>query len=128
MIYSDNRSPRIIYAHLSPSDVECPHARRQPGKGIKPMSASAFRESTETASAQFGSSERRVARFQPRRPADRGRVLDVNNFDAIRISLASAESIRDLVVRRGHQAGDDQLPHAQTGAWRSLLRAHLRSD
>ena len=39
-----------------------------------------------------------VARIEPRvfteRPQDRGRVLDVNNFDAIRISLASPEAIR----------------------------------
>ena len=33
-----------------------------------------------------------------------------------------------LVVGRGHQAGDDQLPHAQARARRPLLRAHLRSD
>ena len=33
-----------------------------------------------------------------------------------------------LVVGRGHQAGDDQLPHAQARAGRPLLRAHLRSD
>ncbi len=33
-----------------------------------------------------------------------------------------------LVVRRGDQAGDDQLPNAEAGARRSFLRAHLRSD
>ena len=33
-----------------------------------------------------------------------------------------------LVVGRGHEAGDDQLPHAQARARRPLLRAHLRSD
>ena len=33
-----------------------------------------------------------------------------------------------LVVRRGHEARDDQLPHAQARARRPLLRAHLRSD
>jgi DNA-directed RNA polymerase subunit beta len=32
-----------------------------------------------------------------------------------------------LVLGRGHQAGDDQLPHAQAGEGRPLLRAHLRS-
>ena len=29
---------------------------------------------------------------------DRGRVLDVNNFDAIRISLASPEAIRSWLL------------------------------
>ena len=33
-----------------------------------------------------------------------------------------------LVLRRGHEAGDDQLPHAQAREGRPLLRAHLRSD
>ena len=33
-----------------------------------------------------------------------------------------------LVVRRGHEARDDQLPHAQARARRPVLRAHLRSD
>ena len=33
-----------------------------------------------------------------------------------------------VVVRRGHQARDDQLPDAQAGEGRSVLRAHLRSD
>ena len=33
-----------------------------------------------------------------------------------------------LVVGRGHEAGDDQLPDAQARARRPLLRAHLRSD
>ena len=32
-----------------------------------------------------------------------------------------------LVVGRGHQARDDQLPHAQAGEGRALRRAHLRS-
>jgi len=58
------------------------------------MTDTAFRESTETASAQFGSSERQSRGFSRGDRRDRGRVLDVNNFDAIRISLASAESIR----------------------------------
>src|SRR3712207_5074499 len=114
-------------------------------------------------------------------------MLEVNNFNAIRISLASPEKIRDwshgevtkpetinkaragapcpppplsspppatgigghnarsqqlqrdshfarlagedprLVARRGDQAGDDQLPDAQAGARRPVLRAHFRS-
>ena len=33
-----------------------------------------------------------------------------------------------VVVRRSHQAGDDQLPHLQAGARRSLLREDLRPD
>ena len=33
-----------------------------------------------------------------------------------------------MVVRRSHQAGDDQLPHLQTGARRALLREDLRPD
>ena len=33
-----------------------------------------------------------------------------------------------LELRRGHQAGDDQLPHAEAREGRALLRAHLRSD
>ena len=55
-------------------------------------------------------------------------MIDINDFDAIRIGLASSEADPRLVVGRGHQAGDDQLPHAQARAGRSLLRAHLRSD
>ena len=38
-----------------------------------------------------------------------------------------ARSDQGLVVGRGHQAGDDQLPHAQAGEGRPLRRAHLRS-
>ena len=33
-----------------------------------------------------------------------------------------------VVLGRGHQAGDDQLPHAQAREGRPVLRAHLRSD
>ena len=32
-----------------------------------------------------------------------------------------------VVVRRGHQAGDDQLPHVQAGARRPVLREDLRA-
>jgi DNA-directed RNA polymerase subunit beta' len=32
-----------------------------------------------------------------------------------------------VVVRRSEEAGDDQLPHVQAGAGRSLLREDLRS-
>ena len=69
-------------------------SRRRPGKVSKPMTDTAYRESTDTASSQFGSSERQSRGFSRGDRRDRGRVLDVNNFDAIRISLASADSIR----------------------------------
>ncbi len=59
------------------------------------MSDTAFREATGTADLAFPSTDRRSSRgFSRGDRRDRGRVLDVNNFDAIRISLASAESIR----------------------------------
>ena len=54
-------------------------------------------------------------------------MIDINNFDAIRIGLASLEADSRLVVRRGHEAGDDQLPHAEAREGRPVLRAHLRS-
>ena len=55
-------------------------------------------------------------------------MIDINEFDAIRIGLASQQADSRLVVRRGDQARDHQLPHAQARARRPLLRAHLRSD
>jgi len=59
------------------------------------MSDTAFREATHTAELTFPSTDRQFGRgFSRNDRRDRGRVLDVNNFDAIRISLASAESIR----------------------------------
>jgi len=59
------------------------------------MSDTAFREATGTAELTFPSTDRQSSRgFSRNDRRDRGRVLDVNNFDAIRISLASAESIR----------------------------------
>jgi DNA-directed RNA polymerase subunit beta' len=58
------------------------------------MADTAFREATDTRPLEFGSSERQSRGFSRGDRRDRGRVLDVNNFDAIRISLASAESIR----------------------------------
>ena len=54
-------------------------------------------------------------------------MLEVNNFNAIRISLAPPGPDPRLVEGRGHQARDDQLPHAQAGEGRPLRRAHLRS-
>ena len=50
---------------------------------------------------------------QFRRDRDRPRVLEEDPL---------------LELGRGHQARDDQLPHAEAGERRPLLRAHLRSD
>ena len=50
---------------------------------------------------------------QLRRDRDRPRVLEEDPL---------------LELGRGNQAGDDQLPHAEAGERRPLLRAHLRSD
>ena len=49
---------------------------------------------------------------QLRRHRDRPRVLEADPL---------------VVERRGHEAGDDQLPHAQAREGRPVLRAHLRS-
>ena len=54
-------------------------------------------------------------------------MIDINDFDYIKIGLASTKRSALLVLRRGHQAGDHQLPHAQAREGRPLLRAHLRS-
>ena len=74
-----------------------------------------------------------------------GREPKSSSFDYISIRIASPEEIRGparsqgarapgaagaahlVVVGRGHQAGDDQLPVVQAGEGRPLLRAHLRS-
>ena len=37
-------------------------------------------------------------------------MLDVNDFDELKIGLASADADPHLVIRRGQEAGDDQLP------------------
>ena len=50
---------------------------------------------------------------QLRRDRDRPRLL---------------EEDPELEPRRGHEAGDDQLPDAEAREGRALLRAHLRSD
>ncbi len=61
----------------------------------------------------------------PRRTRPRLRA----DFDAIRISpRASPEKIRVVVVRRGDEARDDQLPHVQAGTRRPVLRQDLRPD
>jgi hypothetical protein len=46
----------------------------------------------------------------------------VEDFDAIKIGLASPDLIRLVVLRRSEEAGDDQLPHLQAGARRPVLR------
>ena len=55
-------------------------------------------------------------------------VIDINNFDAIEIGLASSQEDPLLELGRGHQARDDQLPDPEAREGRPLLRAHLRSD
>ena len=54
-------------------------------------------------------------------------MLDVNNFDQLRIGLATADADPHMVQRRGQEAGDHQLPHAQAGEGRALLREDLRA-
>ena len=82
------------------------------------------------ARGRCGRRRRRHRRLRTDDLTERGEshLIDINDFDAIRIGLASSEADPRLVVGRGHEAGDDQLPHAQARARRSLLRAHLRSD
>ncbi len=111
---SARRAPlSILEEHMSTTDTELSHrlSVATVDRAFAAAMASGGREASRVATARIAS-----------------RVLDVNNFDAIRISLASPEGDSIVVVWRSHQAGDDQLPHAQAGAWRSLLRAHLRSD
>ena len=48
------------------------------------------------------------------------------NFDQIRIGIASPDENSVLVVWGDQEARDDQLPHLQAGARRVVLRAHLR--
>ena len=56
----------------------------------------------------------------------RNRETEPPDFRAIKIQLASPGAIRQLELRRGHQAGDHQLPHLQAREGRPLLRADLR--
>ena len=55
-------------------------------------------------------------------------MLDVSFFDELRIGLATADDITQLVLRRGQEAGDHQLPHAEAGEGRPVLREDLRTD
>ena len=50
----------------------------------------------------------------------------INDYGAVRISLASPHDIRSLVLRRSQEAGDHQLPHLPPRKGRPVLRAHLR--
>ena len=55
-------------------------------------------------------------------------MMEFNVFDSIKIGLASPEQIRELVLRRGEEARNHQLPHPEAGARRPVLRAHLWTD
>ena len=48
-------------------------------------------------------------------------------FDELRIGLATADDIRRWSLRRGQEARDHQLPHAQAREGRPLRRADLRT-
>ncbi len=74
----------------------------------------------------------RAGRQRDARPltplSERGAFFDRHQqlrLDPHRPRLLRAD--RAVVEGRGHQARDHQLPHAQAGARRPLLRAHLRS-
>ena len=55
-------------------------------------------------------------------------MIDINDSTRSGSGSRRRKQIRDWSLGRGHQAGDDQLPHAQARERRPLLRAHLRSD
>ena len=63
-----------------------------------------------------------------RRGEELSRCSDVNNFDQLRIGLATADYIRAWSQRRGQEARDDQLPHAASREGRPVLREDLRAD
>ena len=50
------------------------------------------------------------------------KAKDPLSYAAIKISLASPDLIEKVVLRGGKEAGNDKLPHLQTGAGRALLR------
>ena len=78
-----------------------PRARAEPTVPDEPKRPSRRRWRTDDRHQQF------------RRDRDRARVLEEDPL---------------LELGRGHQARDDQLPDAEAGERRPLLRAHLRSD
>ena len=51
----------------------------------------------------------------------------INDYGAVRIGLASPHDIRSWSLRRGQEAGDDQLPHLPPREGRPVLRADLRA-
>jgi len=55
-------------------------------------------------------------------------VIDVNNFEYMKIGLASPDKIRSWSFGEVKKAGDDQLPHTETGKRRLVLRTHLWTD
>ena len=92
-------------------------------------------EASEEADAEGGPVAVGAPRLRPtttdratRESNVRSTTVDINNFDAIEIGLASSKKIRELELRRGHEARDDQLPHPEAREGRAVLRAHLRSD
>ena len=50
----------------------------------------------------------------------------INDYGSVKIQLASPQRHPQLVVRRGQEARDDQLPHLPPGEGRPVLRADLR--
>jgi hypothetical protein len=54
-------------------------------------------------------------------------MFEMNNFDAIRIGLASPEKNQGMVEGRGKKAGNDQLQDIETGEGRPLLREDIRT-
>ena len=91
-------------------------------------------EDTEVKEGEEGTTEdaarhRRGVHRNPRRRRRGGQVNDRHQQlrrDRDRARVLQADPLLEL--RRGHQARDDQLPHAQAREGRPLLRAHLRSD
>ena len=75
----------------------------------KPVGARRRRPSRSWNRCREGGLEMRPSLHDSKTPAAR------TDFDAIRISLASPDKILSVVVRRGHEAGDDQLPDVQAG-------------
>ncbi len=95
--------------------------------GVAPSEAGHPRRTDHRLSTFIRTSPAPPPRDGPR-PRRGWHVIDINNFDAIKIGLASTKQIHDWSIGRGHEARDDQLPHAQAREGRPLLRAHLRSD
>ena len=108
----------------STSPACAPRARTADGKGA------ADEQEEQVVAEGDGGTDGAKGKSEGRRGEGQvgGKCMDINNFDAIEIGLASSKKIRGWSSRRGHEAGDDQLPHAEAREGRPLLRAHLRSD